>query len=305
LEGGINEEKIIPKFLLKYLHSKIGQFYLEKLQHIAGQPNINLEEIQTINIIVPDKENYQKIILAKLKTVDEKAKQKEHEAELELDKIEELFSDILGISIEHNWIQNYACFFNDSLERLDFIFNDPFYLEYEKLMKNSKIPFIELDVLVEFPIENTNPLKRPDESFLYVDIGNIDTKWGVANFESMMGSEAISSRMRKVIHKGEVLVSTTRPTRRAIAIVPDLLDGQVCSTGFAALKCKERVNNEYLFHILRSKITTEQFLKYSTGSGYPELSKDKDLPKIKIPIPDKVETQIEIVNKINSIIKKA
>lgn len=69
----INEEKIISKFLLKYLNSRIGQLYFKKLQHISGQPNINLEEIKNIKIIVPSIDD-QKSILKKMSVIENNAK---------------------------------------------------------------------------------------------------------------------------------------------------------------------------------------------------------------------------------------
>jgi len=44
---------ILSDYLERYLNSRIGQLFFEKLQHISSQPNINLEEIKTIMIIKP------------------------------------------------------------------------------------------------------------------------------------------------------------------------------------------------------------------------------------------------------------
>ncbi len=78
------------------------------------------------------------------------------------------------------------------------------------------------------------------------------------------------------------IVSTVRPTRGAIAVVPPELDNQICSTGFCVLQCKERVNPYYLHFVLRADSTLEQFRKFSTGSSYPAIL-DSDVLKTRIP----------------------
>jgi type I restriction enzyme S subunit len=138
-----------------------------------------------------------------------------------------------------------------------------------------------------------------------VDIGNINTSFGEINSVTMLGKDATSSRMRRVIYENTVIVSTTRPTRNAIAIVPTHLDNQICSTGFAVLECRETIIPDYLFFILRSKFVTHQFQRLSSGSGYPEINQEEDLPKVMIPKPDNLEIQQEIVDKLKVILNEA
>ena len=77
-------------------------------------------------------------------------------------------------------------------------------------------------------------------------------------------------------------MSTVRPTRGAIAVVPPELDNQICSTGFCVLQCKENVNPYYLHFILNADSTLEQFRKFSTGSSYPAIL-DEDVLKTLVP----------------------
>jgi hypothetical protein len=127
-----------------------------------------------------------------------------------------------------------------------------------------------------------DPTLRPDETFLYVDIASIDVSSGtITNPQELTGSEA-PSRARKVIRTSDVLVSTVRPTRGAIAVVPESLDNQICSTGFTVLRCKEGVDPYFLQFVLRLASTAEQFRKFSTGSSYPAIL-DGDVMKTLVP----------------------
>lgn len=136
-------------------------------------------------------------------------------------------------------------------------------------------------------------------------IGNVDTKWGELNSVVMKGKDAKSSRMRRVMYEGNVLVSTTRPTRNAIAIVSTELDKQICSTGFAVLKCKPTMNNRFLFYALRTWLSNLQFAKHCSGSGYPAINQETDLPHIRVPVLLAIDDQAKIASEVDDLTSKA
>lgn len=166
-------------------------------------------------------------------------------------------------------------------------------VEINKFPKEIMVPMKDC---VDFMTEKRDPTKEPDQLFFYVDIACIDVTTGqIVNPQELLGEEA-PSRARKVIHEGDILVSTCRPTRGAIAIVPKELDNQICSTAFMVLKAKEGKSNEYLHFILRSALVKEQFRKFSTGSSYPAIL-DSDIQKTRIPLPDETQ-QNQIAMKV-------
>ncbi len=187
-------------------------------------------------------------------------------------------------------------------------------VKYKKLIDEQRwdidyhLPPIEInkfstDILVEMQkcsdviTEKRNPTLKPDEPFKYVDISSIDVVTGIIiNPQELLGEEA-PSRARKVIHEGDIIISTCRPTRGAIAIVPKKLDNQICSTGFCVIRAKKGVSNKYLHFILRSAVVKEQFRKFSTGSSYPAIL-DDDVRKTVIPLP-KETVQVKIANKVH------
>ncbi|MFO0789071.1 MAG: hypothetical protein U0805_06410 [Pirellulales bacterium] len=130
-----------------------------------------------------------------------------------------------------------------------------------------------------------DPTKRPDEKFQYIDIASVDVVTGtIANPQEITGAEA-PSRARKVVRAFDIIISTCRPTRGAIAVVPEELHGEICSTGFSVIRTKPGVNPFYLHFALRLASTLEQFRKWSTGSSYPAIL-DDDVLKTQIPCPD-------------------
>jgi hypothetical protein len=139
--------------------------------------------------------------------------------------------------------------------------------------------------------EKRDPAERPDSAFIYVDISSVDVEAGaITNPQELTGEEA-PSRARMVIRAYDVIVSTCRPTRGAIAVVPPELHNQICSTGFAVVRCKENVNPFFLQYVLRLPSTLEQFRKFSTGSSYPAIL-ETDVLKTLVPYASSEEQDI-------------
>ena len=168
----------------------------------------------------------------------------------------------------------------------------------------------KIEKCADIVTEKRNPTLHPDEEFIYIDISSVDVITGmITTPQEMLGSEA-PSRARKVVREGDIIISTCRPTRGAIAIIPKELDNQICSTGFSVIRAKDNVDIRYLHFILRSNLVKEQFRKFSTGSSYPAIL-DSDVKKTIIPLPSLLDQEriaqvvYEATKKRNALINKA
>ena len=151
-------------------------------------------------------------------------------------------------------------------------------------------------LVAEVVKDKRDPTKAPDSIFRYIDISSVDISTGtVTHAQEIEGSEA-PSRARKVVSAFDIIVSTCRPTRGAIAIIPAKLHNQIASTGFCVLRAHNDINPIYLHFVLRLPSTLEQFRKWSTGSSYPAIL-DSDVEKTLVPIPS-AEDQDAIAAKI-------
>jgi len=147
-----------------------------------------------------------------------------------------------------------------------------------------------------------DPTAEPDETFKYVDISCVDVATGTVTApQVVLGSDA-PSRARRVIGAYDVLVSTVRPTRGAVAVVPRSLHNEIASTGFTVLRATELINPFYLYFVLRLPSTREQFRKWSTGSSYPAILPE-DVEKTIIPLPI-IETQDKIANEVVQLLRE-
>ena len=100
------------------------------------------------------------------------------------------------------------------------------------------------------PLTTINPSKQPDVEIEYIDVSSVnrDTLC-IQKTSNLLGSKA-PSRARRLVRTGDVIFATVRPTLQRIAIIPETLDGAVCSTGYYVLRPKNEVLSRYLFYYL-------------------------------------------------------
>jgi hypothetical protein len=159
-----------------------------------------------------------------------------------------------------------------------------------------------VDEVADVTKEKRDPTREPDAAFQYIDISAVDVSIGaIATPQDVDGSEA-PSRARKVVRAFDIVVSTCRPTRGAIAVVPVRLHDQIASTGFSIVRAHDDVNPFYLHYALRLPSTLEQLRKWSTGSSYPAIL-DSDVKKTLIPVPDP-QTQDAIAAKVVAALRQ-
>lgn len=146
------------------------------------------------------------------------------------------------------------------------------------------------------PKETTNPQKKPKEEFDYIDISSVDSATRSITTPKRLIGENAPSRARKRIRSGDVILATTRPYLKSIAMVGERFDGQICSTGFAVLRARDSIVPEWLFHTVTSDEFIFQLTAVMRGANYPAV-RDSDVSEAKIPVPP-VNEQHRIVARI-------
>jgi len=155
-------------------------------------------------------------------------------------------------------------------------------------------------------ISTFDPRKKPKESFFYVDISSSDRiQKRIVSPVSMIGENA-PSRARKIIKKDDVLVSTTRPNLNAVAIVPENLDNQICSTGFCVLRPSASLHSGFLFYFTRTEAFIESISSLVQGALYPAVT-DRQVLSEPIPLPPVAEQKriVAVLNRKMAAVEKA
>lgn len=150
------------------------------------------------------------------------------------------------------------------------------------------------------PKELWNEGRDPRKRIKYVELAGIDNERGViATFSDIEAGKA-PSRARKIIRKGDVIFATTRPNLKNIAVVPDELDGEICSTGFCVMRPRpELISTGWLFAALRSDWFINQVVRHDEKNAYPSVS-DAEVLAVPIPLPPLAE-QRRLVARIEAL----
>jgi type I restriction enzyme, S subunit len=152
--------------------------------------------------------------------------------------------------------------------------------------------------------ESTNP----DLSIKYIDIGNVNSDGEINEIQEFKFSDA-PSRARRVLRKGDVIISTVRTYLKAITQISFDVENHIASTGFAVLRPKDNILSDYLSYAVRAKYFIDSIMVNSFGVSYPAINSSV-LVTLPILVPPKTE-QDEIVQyikaqeeKINLFIQK-
>ena len=102
------------------------------------------------------------------------------------------------------------------------------------------------------------------------------------------------SRAQKIVYTDDVIFATTRPTQMRIAIVPEIFNEQVASTGYCVLRAdRELVLPKWLYYNLSTTRFKGFLEEKQSGSAYPAIS-DNELKGYQIPVPH-LEEQARII----------
>jgi len=287
----INKKKIKSEYLLLYLISNLGQLQLQRNQMFQVQSKLELEDIRDLKVVLLNeaKQDGLRKIVAKIIDLRESSEMIYSQAEQilleglglkDLDLKDDLFYTTTLKEVKDN-------------NRMDTEYYMPKYDYILKAIK--KKGYNRLDSISKF---SKILLKKKSEIFYkYIEIGGIDVSTGDVTYKEMQGCELPTNAKLKV-SGGELIISKVRPTRGAIAIVPDYLtNNYLCSGAFSIFKIKSPIR-EYIQVFLRSKIGKVLLGHASTGTQYPTIT-DEDVKVI--PIPDLSKNVMEnISNKVFS-----
>ncbi len=138
--------------------------------------------------------------------------------------------------------------------------------------------------------EMINPLQSPEIEFDYIDVSSIsNTTFEIEGTQRLKGKDA-PSRARRLVKANDVLFATVRPTLQRIAVVPEHLDNQVCSTGYFILRPKAGIDHRFVFYSLFTEDFMGQMEILQKGASYPAVT-DSEVRAQLIRVPPLSEQQ--------------
>lgn len=259
----------------------------------AGQQRVSASFLEMFPAVLPKYDEQVKLVTNLERTLESMNKK--------LSKAEMLFADmskyihtVLGIS-ELSSQKPGVFAINSSMTfgtRIDPEYHNPYYTH--RVEEIEKINYDALGNIIDFSTESWDQKAIFREVFPYIEIAGVAIRENSYKTTLVAVAEA-PSRAKMIVRNGDIIISTTRPHRGAIATIScDETEVQIASTGFCVLRELKRkdVLKEYLQWILLDDYILLQMLQRSSGGNYPAITSD-ELKKIVIPIPD-ISVQKEI-----------
>jgi type I restriction enzyme, S subunit len=301
----IQDNKVTPYYLAHFLRTFQDKILSCVVKHSTTVQSVNTKEFENLQIPIPPL-NIQQQIVAQMQAAYAEKQQKEAQAAQLLASIDGYLLEKLGITLPQA-VEKKKTFvvWSDRVSggRFDPAFYKPEYIQLLEGIRHTR--YEKLSHLVKFSSETWNQKDYFKDDFPYIEISEINLSKGIISNVNQVKILEAPSRAKMIVRKGDIIISTTRPNRGAIAKISENEDFSIASTGFAILRHydKSKIVPNYLHTILRHRICLTQMEQRSSGGNYPAITQD-ELGNINIPIPS-ISVQQEIVLHLEKITKQA
>ncbi|WCN12930.1 restriction endonuclease subunit S [Marinomonas mediterranea] len=128
-----------------------------------------------------------------------------------------------------------------------------------------------LKFLCTYNDEVINETTDPETIIEYVDIGSVSAVEGISKTEKIAFGKS-PSRARRIVSKGDVIVSTVRTYLEAIAPITNPPENMIVSTGFAVIRPNSKLDKRFAAYCLRAKGFIREVVARSVGISYPAIN---------------------------------
>lgn len=133
-------------------------------------------------------------------------------------------------------------------------------------------------------IESAAPA-GPGIEFVYIDVDSVDAATKRVAAPRRMFVVGAPAKARQRVRSGDVLVSTIRPQRNAVAAVSPPLEGAFASTAFTVLRARrDLIDDRYLFWWVQSPQFVADLTRRGTGGTTPTVT-EESVRSMQIPVP--------------------
>ena len=300
----INTNKALPEYIFTYTQLNPYKEWVNAIQRPSGQPNINSEEYQSLEIPLPNIEK-QQVIVDLIKSAYLRKKQKESEAQQLLDSIDTYILNELGITLPGIKTDLKSRIFIVNRSELEERLDPTVYKDGIKLISNS-YNNVKLSSVTSVNPTGTFKGKDIETPISFIPMESIDEVYSeVSKLEDTTIENASGFTKFK---EGDLLWAKITPCMQngKSAIAKNLTNGLGCgSTEFFVMRTKdERLAIEYLHVILHMKCVRETAMLYFGGSAGQQRVSSSFLENFNLPFPSK-DKQIEIASHVYAIRQKA
>jgi len=286
----VNSSVFDSHYLLAYLNTYLAENTFQRYVSGTVQAGINLEDLRSIIVPLPLSRYVQAYIGNKVR----QAELLREWANILDKKIKNYFDNLLNNIPTKKVAKKHATVSPDVLiPRINAEFYSEDYRQVEKALKEN---FDSLVTIEDIAPVNKNK-NKPVSKCTYFEIGDVDCVTGkFENGTSYELGEAPNNAQRKA-NFGDILLSTRRPHRGAVAVVENEDKDNYYSVFLVRLVPKNLGLSYWLKEYLRHEVGKALMLMRCTWTTYPVISED-DISTIPVP---KVENDWAYVGDLASL----
>lgn len=260
-------KQVLPEYLTAFLNTTYGVRQIKaRARQSINQTNVNPEEVKEIEIPLLS-EKLQKAIQSNYRSA--------HENLVAAQEAYKLAEDILNSSLGIADFADESCSIktlSDSFMqsgRLDAEYYQP---KYEKILLqlNAKETISSLCNLYD-----SNFVPDTNTEYEYIELSNVGLSGDISSVEKIIGGE-LPSRARRIVQKGQVIVSSVEGSLSSCALINSEFDGALCSTGFYVID-SDKINSETLLVLFKSEPIQSLLKQRCSGTILTAISKDEFL----------------------------
>jgi type I restriction enzyme S subunit/type I restriction enzyme M protein len=269
-----------PFYLEVFLNCKYGRRYLWMLSRQTEQVNLNCREVE--ELLVP---LFDSTVQDRTGSLAKQSIQLIETAKALYSQAENLFLEELGLK---GFKPKYELSFSTNLSkafkahRVDAEHFQPAFDQVTKKVISYKNGYASLLTCVESVRPDFDPGGYPDTSFKYVELADIDMSIGIIRSASETRGEEAPSRARRILKKGDVIVSSVEGSLEKVALVDGEYEDSLASTGFFQLRARG-MNPEVLLVLSKSIVLQAQLKRECAGTILTAVP-NESLKRIIIPI---------------------
>ena len=285
------EKSVCNEYLLAYFLSRYGKALYKRMNTGNAQPLVSLDYIKTIPVFIPEYE-----IQRRIKQKVSLALEKKEQSELLYSSIESHLLECLGMTdfAVNPDAYNVKTLKESFLEtgRFDAEYYLPKYEDYCRLVQSYSNGYEPLNDACD--IKDTNYTPEAGVRYKYIELANIGKSGEITECDLQDG-ENLPTRARRLVHQGDVIISSIEGSLESCALVTEDYEGALCSTGFYVLQ-SSKLNPETLLTLFKSLPMQQLMKKGCSGTILTAISKP-ELEKLPVPI-IRQEVQDEIARHV-------
>ncbi len=261
----INPLKAMPDYVFAFTQTNTYKEWVNAIQRPSGQPNINAEEYQSLEIPLPP-QNIQNEIVSIIQTAYSEKQRKEFEAQQLLDSIDAYLLNELGISLPEHYTDLKDRIFTVNKKAIDNRW-DPYYSQQYfrdafSVLESCTYPIANLKTISKLITSGITPKSGGDaytedkeNGVPFVRSGNISIE-GELNFDDLLylKPEIHDTLMRSSqLQKNDILIAIVGATIGQVGIY--LYNGEAnINQAIALVRLKDGYDVQFIKELIKSSI---------------------------------------------------